>query len=525
MNKQKRNAYIYATIVALGGFVFGLDAALISGGFKFITSEFNLNEWEVGAIGFGPGLGVLIALPLSAWSSNRYGRKTTLQIIALLYIISAIGSALATSFTTLLAARFLGGLAFSSITLASMYMGEIAPADQRGKLVSMLQINIGIGFSAAYFINYWILQQMSSDAEWVQVIQLNQTGWRWMLGIEIIPAILWFLFLFKIPKSPAWLIYKNRIEEAKKSLLKVYQPEEIESHVLEMKESVAISNTNRSVGSQLSEIFGKPMRVILIIGLTLAIVQQSTGINAIMTYASTMFEQLGLGTDGAFASAIWLGVMGLLATIFSLMLIDRIGRRPLVIGGLCWIIISLGMCAYGFNQATYTITEESVAKMGNIPEAEKLQVLIGKEYTSDIEFKEAIKEVIGVAAARDNSGSLLKESARLNVLLILLGILSFVAAFNFSIGPIMWVLFSEIFPIHLRGIAIPLFALVSSTVSALVQFFFPWQLSNMGASTIFIFYAFIVCIGLIILYKFLPETKNMTLEEIHNKLQKKSSKS
>jgi sugar porter (SP) family MFS transporter len=519
MNSFKRNAFIFSTIVALGGFIFGLDAALISGGFKFITAEFNLNEWEVGAIGFGPGLGVLIALPLAAWSSNKYGRKLTLQIIALLYIISAIGSALATSFTTLFLARFLGGLAFSSITLASMYMGEIAPPKIRGKLVSMLQINIGIGFSVAYFTNYWTLQQMNASPDWAQSINLAETGWRWMLGIETVPALIWFGLLFVIPKSPAWLIYKNKFEEAKDSLSKVYPQNEIENHLLEMKESISKSNNNTSVGSQLSEIFGKSMKVICIVALTLAIVQQSTGINAIMTYASTMFEQLGLGTDGAFASAIWLGIIGLLATTISLMLIDKIGRRPLVIGGLVWIILSLSICAYGFNQATYKLTQESVAKMRNIPNAEKLTTLIGIEFNSDTKFKEALKNTLGVASARDNSDVLLKEASNINALLILIGILSFVAAFNFSIGPVMWVLLSEIFPIALRGIAIPLFALISSTVSALVQFFFPWQLANMGASTIFMFYGVLVFIGLVILYKFLPETKNLTIEEIQEKLQ------
>ena len=442
-----------------------------------------------------------------------------MQIIALLYIISAIGSALATSFTTLFLARFLGGLAFSSITLASMYMGEIAPPKIRGKLVSMLQINIGIGFSVAYFTNYWILQQMSSNADWVQSINLAETGWRWMLGIETLPALIWFGLLYIIPKSPAWLIYKNRPEDAKESLSKVYPEDEIETHLSEMKESVASSNNNRSIGSQLSEIFGKSMKVICIVALTLAIVQQSTGINAIMTYASTMFEQLGLGTDGAFASAIWLGIIGLLATTISLILIDKIGRRPLVIGGLTWIIFSLSICAYGFNQATYKLTQESVAKMQNIPNAEKLTGLIGIEYNSDTKFKEALKSTLGVASARDNSDILLKEASNINALLILIGILSFVAAFNFSIGPVMWVLLSEIFPIALRGIAIPLFALISSTVSALVQFFFPWQLANMGASTIFMFYGVLVFIGLTILYKFLPETKNLSIEEIQEKLQ------
>jgi len=520
MENHQRNAYIFSIIVAIGGFVFGLDAALISGGFKFITAEFNLNEWQVGAIGFGPGLGVLIALPLAAWSSNQYGRKFTLQTIALLYIISAIGSALASSFITLFLARFLGGLAFSSITLASMYMGEIAPPKIRGKLVSMLQINIGIGFSIAYFTNYWILQQMNSNADWVQTLNLVETGWRLMLGIETLPALIWFGLLSIIPKSPAWLIYKNRFEEAKDSLSKVYPQNEIENHLLEMKESISKSNNNTSVGSQLSTIFGKSMRVICIVALTLAIVQQSTGINAIMTYASTMFEQLGLGTDGAFASAIWLGIIGLLATTLSLLLIDKIGRRPLVIGGLIWIILSLSICAYGFKTASYKLTRESVQTMSNIPNGNRLMSLVDIEYKSDIEFKEALRNALGVQSARDNSDILLQEASNINALLILIGILSFVAAFNFSIGPVMWVLLSEIFPIALRGIAIPLFALISSTVSALVQFFFPWQLANMGASVIFLFYGVMVFIGLTILYKYLPETKNLTLEEIQQKLQK-----
>ncbi len=521
MNSYKKNAFIYATIVALGGFVFGLDAALISGGFKFITSEFNLNEWQIGAIGFGPGLGVLIALPLAAWSSNAYGRKKTLQIIALMYIVSAVGSALANSFVTLFLFRFLGGLAFSSITLASMYVGEIAPPEQRGKLVSMLQINIGIGFSVAYFIGYWISQQMKSEAAWVSAVNLNETGWRWMLGIEIIPALLWYLLLFIIPKSPAWLIYKGRVEEARQTLMNVYPESEVDKHLEEMKLSVTNADNNRSTSAQLSEIFSKPMKVVLIVALTLAIVQQSTGINAVLTYAATMFEQLGLGTDGALASSIWLGLIGLFATILSLSLIDKIGRRPLVIGGLAWIIVSLGMCAYGFNKATYKVTNETVVAMSDIPNINKLNALIGKEYKSDTEFKNAVKDVLGSESARDNSSRIIKESIKINAILILIAILSFNAAFNFSIGPIMWVLLSEIFPISLRGVAIPLFALISSTVSALIQFFFPWQLANMGASTIFIFYASIVTIGLVILYRFLPETKNLSIEEIQ-KLMKHS---
>ncbi|ANW96623.1 MFS transporter [Wenyingzhuangia fucanilytica] len=518
MSPFQKNAFTYSTIVAMGGFVFGLDAALISGAFKFITAEFNLNEWQVGSLGFGPGIGVLIALPLAAWSSNTYGRKATLKIIAALYLISALGSAFAPSFITLFAARFLGGLAFSSITLAAMYIGEISPAKWRGKLVSMTQINIVIGLTAAYFINYWLLQVTNSDAEWVNTLGLREYTWRWMLGIEIVPALIWFGLLFIVPRSPAWLVYKGKLEEAKKTLTKVIPLIEIDEHVSDMQNSVAQSNRDRSVGSQLKEIFSKKMSIVAIIGFTMAIVQQSTGINAVLTYAPTVMEQLGLGEDAAFEQAIWVGLTSVIFTILSLILIDKMGRRPMMIYGLIWVILSLGICAYGFGSAKYEVTNQAILEMKEIPNINKLETLIGKQYASDIEFKEAIKSVMGDVSARDNSSLFLQKAAVLNATLILIGILSFIAAFHFSVGPIMWVLLSEIFPISLRGIAIPFFALLSSTISALTQFFFPWQLANMGASTIFLFYAGLVFIGLVILYKFLPETKNLTIEEIQKKL-------
>ncbi|OEJ99028.1 MFS transporter [Flavivirga aquatica] len=518
MGSYKKNAFIYAVIVALGSFVFGLDAVLISGGFKFITQEFNLTPSQVGLIGSAPGIGVLIALPLTAFSSDKLGRKLTLQIIAVFYIVSAVGSAFAASFLSLFWFRFLGGLAFSSVTIASMYIGEIAPVKQRGKLVSTLQINMGIGFTAAYLINYWILQKMGSDAQWVQDYNLANTGWRWMLGIEIIPAMLWFLLLMIIPKSPAWLIYKGRTDEAKKSLSKVYPENEVDTQIQRMVKSVEESESSGSTAGQLKEIFSKKMRVVLILAFTLAVVQQFTGMNAVMIYAPTMFEQLGLGTDAAFSSTIWIGVIGLVSTLLSLSLIDKFGRRPLVIGGLALIVLSISMVSFGFKQATYTVTENAIVKMKDIPEIEKLNTIVGKEFDSDIKFKKSLTEILGVESVRDNSGVIFKETAHMNSLLILLSILTFIAAFNFSIGPIMWVLLSEIFPISNRGVAIPLFALISSTVSALVQYLFPLEMENFGAATTFIIYAGIVVVGLAILYKYLVETKGLSLEEIQAKL-------
>ncbi|MDW7695228.1 sugar porter family MFS transporter [Flammeovirgaceae bacterium SG7u.111] len=518
MQPYKRNAFVYSTIVALGGFVFGLDAAVISGTVRFITQEFSLSDLQVGTAVSAPGLGVLFALPLAGYISNKFGRKKALQIVAALYLVSAVCSALAPSFVALVAARFLGGLAFCSLSLASMYIGEIAPPKWRGKLVSMNQMNIVIGLSAAYFVNYLIVQASASGATWVDTLGISKYTWRWMLGSEIIPALAWFGLLFIIPRSPSWLVYSNRIEEAKNSLRKIYPENEIAHQIQEMKDSMGSSKADESMLSQLKEILGKPMRTTLIIGATIAIVQQTTGINAILFYAPTVFEQLGIGTDAAFMQTIWVGLTGLVFTALGLLLIDKIGRRQLTIWGLVWIMLSLGLCSYGFMVARYKLSEKNITELIEIPNAERLLKIAGTEFASDTEYKNALKEVLGETDARDHSSVLLQKAAKLNPTLILTGILSFIAAFHFSVGPVLWVLLSEIFPISLRGIAIPMFALITSITSYIVQQFFPWQLTNMGGAYIFLFYAILVFVGLVVLYRYLPETKNLTIEEIQLKL-------
>ena len=521
MGSYQKRAFTYATIVAIGGLIFGLDAALISGTVNFIQAEFGLTDLQLGTAVSAPGLGVLLALPFAGYAANLFGRKKTLQIIAALYLISAIGSAVAPSFWTLVAARFLGGLAFSSITLASMYIGEIAPPKWRGKLVSMTQINIVIGLSAAYFINYLILQATNTGETWVETLGIKQYTWRWMLGSEILPALIWWALLFLIPRSPSWLLYKGKVEEAKNTLRKLIPENEIPHKIVEMQESLEKSMEVNSVAAQLNEIFSKPMRLIFIIAITIAVVQQATGINAVLFYAPTIFEQLGTGTDAAFSLAIWNGIISVIFTVLSLLLIDKIGRRLMMIGGLVWIIISLALCSYGFNNARYSISPQAITELSEIPNVERLETIVGLEFQSDTEFKDALKRTLGDADARDYSSLLLQQAANMNGTLILLAILSFIAAFQFSAGPIMWVLFSEIFPISIRGIAIPFFALISSLVNYLVQQFFPWQLANMGAATIFLFYAAMVTVGLVILFRVLPETKGMSIEEIEMALIKK----
>ncbi|MRI00133.1 MFS transporter [Kriegella sp. EG-1] len=514
MASHKSNAFTYATIVAMGGFVFGIDAALISGAVGFITEEFGLTDIQLGFAVGASAWGVLLALLFVGYACNKLGRKRALQISAAFYLISAIGSAFAPNYTILIASRFLGGLAFSSISMASMYIGEIAPPKWRGKLVSMIQINIVVGLSAAYFINYWIQSLATSGTEWVSAVNLDTDTWRWMLGSEILFAALWFTLLFFIPRSPMWLALQNRIEESKMVMYKVLTENEVTVQIAQMKEAIASVGENNSSLAQLKEIFSKPMRITFIIAITLAIAQQATGINAILFYAPTVFEQLGMGTDAAFAQSIWLGVIGVVFTILGLLVVDKVGRRPMIIGGMVWIIFSLGICFYGFNTATYSISKEDTTELVDISNVAGLHNLVGQSYKSDIEFKQALIDNIGAEDAKKYSSALMQKAANINGLLILIGILSFIAAFQSTIGPVMWVLFSEIFPISNRGIAIPFFTLITSLTSSFVQTFFPWQLSNMGISYTLLFYASAVAIGLVILFIYLKETKNLTIEEV-----------
>ncbi|QDT69065.1 putative metabolite transport protein CsbC [Planctomycetes bacterium MalM25] len=518
MRNHERNALLYATIVSLGGFLFGLDAALIAGTTDMITEEFSLTAMQLGTVVSAPALGVLIALPFAGYACNRFGRKATLLLISVLYLVSAVCSAIAPSYATLVAARFLGGLAFSSISVASMYIGEIAPPSWRGTLVSMTQINIVLGLSGAYFINYLIHHGCDSEAAWVTSLGVNDSPWRWMLGSEVPFALVWLGLLAMIPESPSWLVMRGRGEEAGRVLSRVLPEGEAPAHLAEMQAGLRANASSHSPLTQLAELFGPATRRTVLIATTIAIAQQSTGINAILFYAQTVFQQLGVGQDAAFSQAIWVGLTSVVFTVLGLLLVDRLGRRPLIIWGMLWIVASLGLCAYLFSEARYTLTSGEIASLEDAAVAGKLAPLAGEKFASDLDFKRALTEALGREVAQRQQSLLLQKAARLNAGMLLFGILSFIGAFHFSVGPVMWVLFSEIFPTSTRAIAIPFFTVVTSLTNYVVQQFFPWQLENMGMSSIFLGYAAVVSLGLVILFFTLPETKNLTIEEVQAKL-------
>lgn len=509
MNHHTKNAIRYALIVALGGFVFGLDAAIISGTIRYISLEFGLSDLQIGTVVGAPSLGAIIALFFAGKIADAWGRKKTLILIAGLYVFSAIGSALSTNYEVLVAARFIGGLAFSSLSLASMYIGEVAPSRLRGKLVSCNQFNIVVGLSMAYFINYYLVINVSEN-----IYFLSSEGiWRTMLASELVPAILWFGLLFTVPESPRWLIIRGKVKEAKEVLSKLYTPDELMGTVKEINATM-LEDKQPAFGHQLKSLITPKYRTALIIGVTIAIVQGITGMNAILFYAPTVFEQVGFGGNVAFQQAIYIGLTSVIFTIIAIIFIDKLGRRPLLLLGLTCAVLSHLTCWYGFNSAKFELTNTNIEQLSETIDVAPLTSLKGIVFNSDVEFKDTLSEVYSSIELVQYEASIIEKAITVNSYLILFGILGFIAAFHISIGPIMWVLFSEIFPNSVRSAAIPVSAIVTSIASYLIQQFFPWQLANLGAANTFFMYAIFSGIGLLLIAKLLPETKDKSIEQI-----------
>ena len=515
--KNKSQIVSISLIVALGGFLMGFDASVISGVVKFLEPEFGLSKielgWAVSSLTLTATLAMLVAGPLS----NVYGRKRILSVSALLYAISAIFSALAPDFITLVIARMIGGFGVgASLILAPMYIAEISPAKIRGRMVSFNQLNIVIGISVAFFSNYLILNLGKNPNEWAQFLMFKEHNWRWMLGVEFIPAILYFFALFSVPRSTRWLIMKDRITEAKVVLERISPEANIDEEINSIKKSLYTESKGEKI--PFKELFKPTMKKVLMIGIVVAILQQITGINSVFFYAPMIFEQTGIGTDASFSQAILIGIINLVFTIIAIGLIDKIGRRPLLITGVAAIVVSMFILATSFSSATYMLDKTDVLELPIEINKADLESMTDVLYTSDVKFKNAIKLAIGEDLASQFEGAIIKKAINANSVLILIGILGFVAAFAISLGPVMWVLFSELFPNRIRGLAISFVGLINSGVSFIVQLVFPWEMSTLGSSTTFMIYGIFAVLGLIFVVIKVPETKGKSLEELEKML-------
>jgi sugar porter (SP) family MFS transporter len=446
-----------ALIVALGGFLMGFDVSVVSGVVRFVEAEFALGPlqigWVVSSLSLTAAIGMLASGPLS----DRLGRRPVLQIAAVLFALSAIASAAAPDYVTLVVARMLGGFGVgAALIVAPMYIAEMAPPASRGRFVSFNQLNIVVGISAAFFSNYLILTLGESGAAWTEALRLGEWNWRWMLGIEALPAVAYLLALSAVPESPRWLAMRGRDAEATEVLGRVAGAGAV-AVLREVKESiVAEAKLGRASWRALLH---PSLRLVMTIGIVIGVLQQVSGINAVFFYAPMIFEKSGIGTNAAFMQAALVGLVNLVFTVVAMAVIDRFGRRPLLILGLSGIAACMLLLAWAFS-------------------------------------------------AGDDA----------NPRLILFAILGFVASFAVSLGPVMWVLFSELFPNRVRGVAISFVGLVNSGTAFLVILVFPWQLQSMGSATTFLVYGLCALVGLAFVVRVLPETKGRSLEELETVL-------
>jgi len=513
MKQSTRFTTTVALIVALGGFLMGFDASVISGVVGFIETEFELTKIELGWSVSSLALTATLAMMLAGPISDRVGRRPVLKVAAVLFALSAVASAIAPNFLTLVIARMVGGLGVgAALIIAPMYIAEIAPAEIRGRMVSFNQLNIVIGISAAFFTNYLILTVGQSDTAWAETLRLGEWNWRWMLGIETLPAVLYFFALFIVPESPRWLAMQGRDDEAREVLEQVNGAEQAAKDLQAVKDSIEAEA--ELGGVSLKALFHPSMKLVLTIGISVGILQQITGINSVFFYSPMIFEQSGIGTNAAFMQAVLVGLVNLAFTIAAMALIDKLGRRPLLGFGLTGIAVCMLTLSYGFGAATYTLDQDAIDKLPAEIERTQIATIVDTTFDSDIDFRVAVSSAVGENVYKQHESALVSNAIDMNPLLILFAILGFVASFAISIGPIMWVLFSELFPNSVRGMAISFVGLINSAVAFLVTFIFPWELQNIGNAGTFLIYGLFAVFGLVFVMRILPETKGRSLEEL-----------
>jgi MFS transporter, SP family, xylose:H+ symportor len=442
-------ATLLSAVAALGGLLFGYDTAVIAGAIGFLRSHFGLSAAETGFAASSAIMGCILGAAVAGSFSDRFGRKRALLLAAVLFTVSGIWSAIPNTLTEFNIARVLGGVGIGMASMLSpLYIAEIAPAHIRGRLISFNQFAIVTGILLVYFVNYWIAGL--GDEAWN-----TEQGWRWMFGSEAIPAVLFMVSLFAIPESPRWLIKQGNDAAAVATLSRLAAGGEADQTVREIRETIA------QEGSSLRELLRPGMRRALAIGLSLAVLQQITGINVFLYYAPEIFKSLGSGTDTALLQTVIVGACNVLFTIVAIRAVDRLGRRPLLMigsAGMGAALLGLGWGAFTANTAAWT----------------------------------------------------------------LIFILGYVACFALSMGPVVWVVLAEIFPTRIRGRAMAIATFLLWTSNYLMSLTFPildandWLITHFHHAAPFWLYAVFSLATVFIVWRFLPETKGKTLEEIEH---------
>jgi SP family arabinose:H+ symporter-like MFS transporter len=435
---------LFATAVtSIGGFLFGYDTAVINGANSYLRAHMNLNSAQEGIAGASAILGCIPDAMFAGFLSDRFGRKRMLFFCALLYAVSGVLSAVPNTFGQFLTARLISGLGIgASSIICPIYIAEIAPEKWRGQLGSLFQLGIVMGVFITLLINK-VIQGLGDDA-WNTAM-----GWRWMLGMEAIPAVLFIALLFAVPESPRWLAQKGRENDARRVL------ESVGGADFAAHELAAIREAAGQEEGKFSELLSGPFFRPLMLAVALMAFSQFCGINAITYYSTKIFEAAGGGKSAAFTSSVWVGFINLLFTFVAIALVDKAGRRPLLLIGTAVQTISLGLVGWMFHTG-----------QGGVP--------------------------------------------------LLLCVIGFIAAFAMSMGPIGWLFCSEIFPNKLRGRAMSVAGFTIWVSCYVVAQTFPMLNDNpaIGPARTFWVYAAVSLFSFMFVLAFIPETKGRTLEQI-----------
>lgn len=451
MNRASFSLLLITFIAALGGLLFGFDMAVISGALPFVTDQFHLSDSAQGWFVSSALMGCMVGVAFSGGLSDRLGRKKMLMAAALLFLLSALGSAISTGFTMLVLARISGGIGVGVASIvAPLYISEIAPANSRGRLVTFYQLAITAGILIAYFTNFLLLQLSlnhtnSALPSLLQLLFVKEV-WRGMIGIGTIPSILFLVGLFFVPESPRWLIQNNRRAEGEA--------------ILERTTGVAISADNTVPAAAVSptsfyrELLSPAMRKPLLIGILLPVFSQFSGINAVIYYGPRILNDAGINISNAFLSQVIFGAANFIFTLIAIWKVDTMGRRPLYIAGSIGATLSLAFTSFCF----YTGATNNIA--------------------------------------------------------LVISIILFLACFAFSLGPLKFVIAAEIFPTRIRGRAMAVSIMAMWLSDTIVGQLTPILLGSVGAAITFGFFAVCCLLAFVTAFKIVPETKGRTLEEM-----------
>lgn len=439
--KLSGKVYFWSLVIAVGGFLFGFDTAVISGAEQSIQHYWSLSTVQLGFTVSIALIGTIVGALSGSIPADRIGRKKTLLTVAVLYLVSSLGTAFAGNWILFLFLRFLGGIGVGvSCVIAPVYISEISPAASRGRLVALFQFNIVLGILIAYVSNYFI-------GNWLQ----GEIAWRLMLGVLALPSLIFLVAVPFVPESPRWLILKrDKTDEAKEIIQKI-SPAEAEAVVSDI-----LAHRESARQSAALPVWNRKYRLPAILAIGIAFFNQVSGINAIIYYAPRIFEMTGLGKSAALLSTAGIGLVNFAFTLVAMAMIDHFGRKKLMIVGSIGLILTLGLVSRAF----------FIHDFGH--------------------------------------------------LLVVILLLAYIAFFAFSQGAVIWVFIAEIFPNQVRAQGQALGSFTHWFMAALIAFSFPYLAERIGGGGTFLFFTCMMILQLILVVRFMPETKGKSLEQMES---------